>query len=95
MNKRKSQQIENKNYLIDNLNVDVESLDGELLGIKMPEKLEMKVVSIDSSATSGSSSNQTKDTIMETGLVVKVPMFINEGETIIVTTADGKYYSRG
>lgn len=86
---------DNKNYLIDNLSVDVESLNGELLGIKIPEKLEMKVVSIDMSSTSGSSSNQTKDAVTETGFVVKVPMFINEGETIIVTTADGKYYSRG
>jgi elongation factor P len=35
-----------------------------------------------------------KDATLENGLVVKVPLFINEGETILVTTADGKYSSR-
>ena len=35
-----------------------------------------------------------KDAELETGMVVKVPMFINEGERILVSTSDGKYVSR-
>jgi elongation factor P len=38
--------------------------------------------------------NQTKDAIMETGLMVKVPAFIKQGETLRVSTADGSYQSR-
>lgn len=86
---------DDKNFLIENNTVDFNMLDGEILGIQLPEKLEMTVMSIDIASTSGSSSKQMKDAVVETGLVVKVPLFINEGEKIIVTTEDGKYYSRG
>lgn len=86
---------DDKNFLIENNSVDFNMLDGQILGIQLPEKLEMTVTSIDIASTSGSSSKQMKDAITETGLVVKVPLFINEGEKIIVTTDDGKYYSRG
>ncbi len=86
---------DDKFFLIENNSVDFNMLDGEILGIQLPEKLEMTVQSIDVAATSGSSSKQMKDAVVETGLVVKVPLFINEGEKIIVTTDDGKYYSRG
>ncbi len=86
---------DDKNFLIENNSVDFNMLDGQILGIQLPEKLEMTVISIDVASTSGSSSKQMKDATTETGLVVKVPLFINEGEKIIVTTDDGKYYSRG
>lgn len=86
---------DDKNFLIENNSVDFNMLDGQILGIQLPEKLEMTVTSIDVASTSGSSSKQMKDATTETGLVVKVPLFINEGEKIIVTTDDGKYYSRG
>ena len=85
---------DDKYYLIENNSVDMASYNGELLGITIPEKLEMTVVSIDPGSMSSSSSKPTKDAVTETGLVVKIPVFINEGEKIIVTTCDGKYYSR-
>ncbi len=85
---------EDKVYMIENNNYDMASYNGSLLGITVPEKLEMTVTSIDPASMSSSSSKPTKDAIMETGLVVKIPVFINEGEKIIVTTVDGKYYSR-
>ena len=85
---------DDKVYMIENNNYDMASYNGSLLGITVPEKLEMTVTSIDPASMSSSSSKPTKDAIMETGLVVKIPVFINEGEKIIVTTVDGKYYSR-
>ncbi len=85
---------DDKNFLIENNSVDMATFDGELLGITIPEKVEMTVCSIDPASMSSSSSKPTKDAITETGFVVKVPVFINEGEKIIVTTIDGKYYSR-
>lgn len=85
---------DDKFYLIENNNVDVATLDGELLGIQIPEKIEMTIVSVDSASTASTASRPTKDATTETGLVVKIPLFINEGDKIIVTTSDGKYYSR-
>lgn len=85
---------DDKFYLIENNNVDVATLDGKLLGITIPEKIEMTIVSVDSASTASTASRPTRDGTTETGLVVKIPLFINEGEKIIVTTSDGKYYSR-
>ena len=65
---------DNKNYLIENMNVYVILYEGELLGIDLPDKVEF--------------------TVVETGLLVRVPLFIEQGEKILVTTADGKYSSR-
>lgn len=81
---------DDKDYLIDNLEVEAAYLGEELLGITLPEKLEMIVTSIDPSTATSSNQEAT----LETGLVVRVPLFIQEGEKIIVTTADGKYFSR-
>ncbi len=85
---------DDKYYLIENGNVDVSSLDGQLLGIQIPEKVEMTIVSVDSATSASTASRPTKDATTETGLVVKIPLFINEGDKIIVSTADGKYVSR-
>lgn len=83
-----------KDYLIENMNVDITRFGNELLGVSLPEKLEFTVVSTEPAVKGGTQTNATKDAYTETGLLVKVPLFINEGEKIIVTTADGKYYSR-
>jgi len=88
------QVADKKDYLIENMNVDITRFGSELLGIALPEKLEFTVVSTEPAVKGGTQTNASKDAYTETGLLVKVPLFINEGEKIIVTTADGKYYSR-
>jgi len=85
---------DDKYYLIDNLEVYMATLDGQLLGITVPEKLELTVTSIDPASVSGSNTGASKEATLETGLKVRVPLFINEGEKIIVSTAKGEYYSR-
>jgi len=85
---------DDKYYLIENNTVDMAFLDGELLGITLPEKLEMTIMSVEQSAKSSASTNARKNAYVENGLLVEVPLFINEGEKIIVTTCDGKYFSR-
>lgn len=85
---------DNKNYLIENMNVYVILYEGELLGIDLPDKVEFTVVETEPAVRGNTTNNALKDAIVETGLVVKVPMFIEQGEKILVTTADGKYSSR-
>ena len=85
---------DNKNYLIENMNVYVILYEGELLGIDLPDKVEFTVVETEPAVRGNTTNNALKDVTVETGLVVKVPMFIEQGEKILVTTADGKYSSR-
>ena len=89
-----SQVGDNKNYLIENMNVYVILYEGELLGIDLPDKVEFTVVSTEPAVRGNTTNNALKDATVETGLVVKVPMFIEQGEKILVTTEDGKYSSR-
>ena len=65
-----------------------------MLGINLPEKVEMIVTSAEPAVKGNTVNNATKEAIVETGLMVKVPLFINEGDTIIISTSDGKYVSR-
>ena len=85
---------DSKNYLIENMNVYVILYEGELLGIDLPDKVEFTVVETEPAVRGNTTNNALKDATVETGLVVKVPMFIDQGEKILVTTADGKYSSR-
>ena len=82
------------NYLKDGLDVDLTFYKGELLGISLPEKVTLKVVHTEPAVKGNTTNNATKDAELETGLVVKVPLFIAQDEEIIVSTQDGKYVSR-
>lgn len=84
---------DNKNFLVENMNVDFVQYEGELLGLNLPDKVELEVTET-TPAIKSASSSATKDAVLETGLVVRVPLFIEQGERILVTTADGKYSSR-
>ncbi|MBO5414873.1 MAG: elongation factor P [Bacilli bacterium] len=85
---------DNKNYLIENMSVYVILYEGELLGIDLPDKVEFTVVQTEPAVRGNTTNNALKDATVETGLVVRVPLFIEQGEKILVTTADGKYSSR-
>ena len=81
-------------YLKEGLNVDVTFYEGEVLGVMLPDKIEVKVVSTEPAVKGNTTNNATKDATVETGLNVKVPLFIEQDEVISIYTADGKYASR-
>ncbi|HEV3317308.1 MAG TPA: elongation factor P [Candidatus Angelobacter sp.] len=81
-------------YLIPNLQIKVEFYDGKAVGIELPQTVEMTVVETEPGLKSATASSVTKPAKMETGLMVQVPPFINEGEKIRVDTAEGSYLSR-
>ena len=83
-----------KDYLLENMELDITKFGNEILGISLPEKIEFTVVKTEPAVKGGTTTNASKDAFVETGMLVKVPLFINEGEKIIVTSYDGKYYSR-
>lgn len=81
-------------FLKEGLNVDITFFETELLGITLPDKIEYKVTHTEPSVKGNSVNNATKEAVLETGLIVKVPLFIEQDESIIVSTKDGKYDSR-
>ena len=91
---KESQLGDDKKYLKENLVLNIVSYEGEILGLQLPDKIEMVVTKTEPGVKGNTTNNAMKDAVLETGMTVKVPLFINEGEKIIVSTKDGKYQSR-
>ena len=88
-------QIENEvKFLKEGLEVLLFFYESELLGIELPEKVDYTITQTEPAVKGNTVTGATKDAIIETGLLVKVPLFIENGEEIIVSTKDGKYVSR-
>lgn len=81
-------------YLIPNMQIKIEFFDGKPVGVELPQTVDLKVIETEPGIKSATASSVTKPAKTETGLVVQVPPFINEGETIRVDTAEGAYLSR-
>jgi elongation factor P len=81
-------------YLIANIKLAIEFYEGRPVGIELPITVEMKVVETEPGIKGASVSNVGKPAKMETGLVVQVPAFINEGDVIRIDTATGSYIER-
>jgi elongation factor P len=81
-------------YLTSNLQIKVEFFDGKAVGIELPQTVTLTVLETEPGLKSATASSVTKPAKTETGLVVQVPPFINEGEKIKVDTAEGVYLSR-
>ncbi|HET7184741.1 MAG TPA: elongation factor P [Terriglobales bacterium] len=81
-------------YLIPNLQIQVEFFDGKAVGVELPQTVELTVVETEPGLKSATATNVTKAAKTETGLIVQVPPFINEGEKIRVDTSEGAYLSR-
>lgn len=80
--------------LKENLEVDIIFYEGEMLGMNLPDKIALKIVHTEPAVKGNTTSSAMKDATVETGKVIKVPLFIEEGEEILVSSKDGKYVSR-
>ncbi|MBQ8233968.1 MAG: elongation factor P [Bacilli bacterium] len=83
-----------KDYLKEGLNVYISFYQGELLGLMLPDKVELTITHTEPAVKGNTTTNATKDATLETGLVIRVPLFIEEGEVIVVATSDGEYCGR-
>ena len=81
-------------YLIPNIKLAIEFYEGRPVGIDLPLNVEMKVMETEPGIKGASVSNVGKPAKMETGLIVQVPPFINEGDVIRIDTATGSYVER-
>jgi elongation factor P len=81
-------------YLVPQLKVNVEFYEGKAMSVELPATVDLTVVETEPGLKGASVSNVTKAAKLETGLVVQVPPFINEGEKVRVNTAEGTYQER-
>jgi elongation factor P len=82
------------NYLIEGLEANVAIHKGIPIDIELPPKVDLKVVETVPGVKGDTVNNVTKAATVETGAVVQVPLFIDEGEKIRVDTRDGSYVER-
>ena len=85
---------EAKDYLVENLKVEVLYTEGKAVQVELPSSVQLKVVEAPEGLRGDTASNVTKPAILETGKTVNVPMFINEGELIKIDTRTGNYMGR-
>ena len=90
----KSQMEEEAKFIKEGLEVLIFFYENEMLGVELPEKIDYKIIATEPAVKGNTATNATKDAVLETGLTVRVPLFIEQDETIVVYTADGKYASR-
>jgi elongation factor P len=81
-------------YLKPEMTIRVEFYGSEPVGIELPPAVELKVVQTVPGIKGATATNQLKPATLETGMVVQVPPFIDEGDTIRVNTDTGEYLAR-
>ncbi|MDR6224669.1 elongation factor P [Desmospora profundinema] len=81
-------------FLKENMNVHLVLYKGETLGIELPNTVELEVVETDPGIRGDTATGGSKPAKLETGLVVQVPLFINEGDRLVIDTRKEEYISR-
>ena len=83
-----------KNYLLENLKVEVMLFGEKAIGISLPNFVNLRVTATEPWAKGDTSGNDSKPATVETGYVLRVPPFIEEGELIVIDTRTGEYSTR-
>lgn len=81
-------------FLKEGMEVEIEEFHGEMLGVSLPDKVELAITECEPAVKGDTATNATKTAVVETGLEVKVPLFVQDTDVIVVNTTDGKYVSR-
>ncbi len=81
-------------YLKDGMTVDRTAYQGETIGIELPVTVDLLVTSSEPGFAGDTAQGARKPATLETGLVVQVPLFVGEGDTIRVDTRTGEYQTR-
>lgn len=90
-----TEQIKNElNFIKENMEIDINMYEGEVLGVNLPKNVELEVVETEPGLKGDTVSGGSKAAVLETGLSVQVPLFINKGDVLIISTSDSSYVSR-
>ena len=82
------------NYLQENMEVAIQSFKGRVIGVTLPNSVELKVTECEPSVKGNTATGATKMATVETGYTVRVPLFINEGDVLRIDTRTGAYIER-
>jgi elongation factor P len=85
---------EAKFYLKENMECSVKISEGKMLGINIPNFVTLKVTSTDPGLRGNTAQGGSKPAVLETGLKVRVPLFLKEGEKVVIDTRTGEYIER-
>ena len=81
-------------YMLENTEVFVSTHEGEVLGLDLPVTVDLKVTQTDPGFAGDTATGAKKAATLETGLVVQVPLFVSEGDTLRIDTRTGEYVTR-
>lgn len=81
-------------FLKENMEVHIQSYQGEMLGVELPNTVQLEVTETEPGIKGDTASGGTKPATLETGLIVQVPFFVNQGDVLIINTEEGSYVSR-
>lgn len=81
-------------FLKENMEVQIVMYHGETLGVELPNTVELEVTETEPGIKGDTATGGSKPATLETGLVVQVPFFVNQGDRLIINTTDGSYVSR-
>ncbi|MCA9362786.1 elongation factor P [Candidatus Kaiserbacteria bacterium] len=81
-------------FLKERSDIDALLFDDEVIGLKFPIKVELKVKEAMPAVKGNTSSGAQKEVTLETGATIMVPMFINEGDVVSINTETGEYSAR-
>ena len=81
-------------YLKENMNLYVVMFQGQVIGVELPNQVELVVVETEPGIKGDTASGGSKPAKLETGAVVQVPFFINVGDTLRIDTRTGEYIER-
>jgi elongation factor P len=81
-------------YLVEGMSVDRTSYQGETIGVELPTSVDLRVTETEPGFAGDTQSGAKKPATLESGLVVQVPIFVNEGDVIKVDTRTGEYLTR-
>lgn len=83
-----------KNFLKENMNIEVMFFQGLVIGVELPYSVELRVVETDPGIRGDTATGGTKPAKLETGYTVKVPLFINTDDVLRIDTRSGEYIER-
>ncbi|MGE8204483.1 elongation factor P [Heyndrickxia sp. NPDC080065] len=81
-------------FLKENMEVQIMMYQAETIGVELPNTVELEVTETEPGIKGDTASGGSKPATVETGLIVQVPFFVNEGDKLIINTTDGSYVSR-
>lgn len=81
-------------WLLENMNIGVLFFQGNIIGVDLPNFVELNVVETEPGIKGDTATGATKNATLETGAVVQVPLFVNTGDRLRIDTRSGQYMER-